>query len=249
MLQQKLEDFVADLRIGKGALCVFLVVTDHARNQGLPLVADNLLADSGGQVRGLGKAAVQRILARHDIHQVLAKEGGRTSRKSVGNMRRYVTFLNELHGKRVADLEAIESFWIERVREFLAKKPFRLKLDPNTNLRSIVRDLLRQAFERQADSGGQTDAGALLQHLVGAKLDCAMEPDRVQHHPYAAADASTERRGDFELGDAVVHVTTSPGEAVVGECSRESGRRSASDSGYLARKNRRRSRACGERVY
>ncbi len=220
LLAARLEDFAGDLRPGKGALCVVLVVTDHARTVGLPLDPSSLLADSEGQVKGLGKAAVQKILARHGIHKILAKEGGRTSRKSVGNMRRYVMFLNELHGEGVAGLDAIERFWIERVKQFLAKKPFRLKLDANASLRSVVHDLLQQAFDRQADSGGQTDAGALLQHLVGAKLDCAIQPESIEHNSYSTADAPKARRGDFELGDTVVHVTTTPTEAVIGQCRR-----------------------------
>lgn len=59
-------------------------------------------------------------------------------------MESYVTFLNGLDRNNLADLDAIEAFWITRVRKFLAAKPFRLKPDPNRSLRSVIRDLLDQ---------------------------------------------------------------------------------------------------------
>ena len=77
-LLRGLQGFAADLRPGKGALCVLLVATDHARTLGLPLDASDLLTEGKGQVRGLGKAAVQKILARHGI----TKNTGARGRKN-----------------------------------------------------------------------------------------------------------------------------------------------------------------------
>ncbi len=65
---------------GKCQLCVALVITQHAKNMGLPLDPDKLITEGGGQVLGLGQGAVQAILNRHQIKRVLASEGGRTSR-------------------------------------------------------------------------------------------------------------------------------------------------------------------------
>jgi hypothetical protein len=56
----------------KGPLSVALVVTQQARNMGLPLDSEKLLTEGGGQVLGLGKSAVQAILHRHGIERVLA---------------------------------------------------------------------------------------------------------------------------------------------------------------------------------
>ena len=61
---------------GKGPLCVALIVTRYAQERGLPLDPEKLVTKSGGQVRGLGKAAVQSVLRRHGIERVLAAEGG-----------------------------------------------------------------------------------------------------------------------------------------------------------------------------
>ncbi len=205
-------------RKGKGALSVFLFVTDKARSEGLPLDPSDLVTDGGGQVRGLGVRAVQNILARHDIQAVLAKEGGRTSRNSPRNMKAYVRLLNRLDREAPVDLDRVEEFWIGRVRLFLAGKPFKLRLDARSSLRSVVQDLVLQAERKQQKAPGRTDVGAVLQHLVGAKLERAMGRGRLVHHSYSTADAATARRGDFEVGDTVVHVTAAPSESVIREC-------------------------------
>ena len=90
-------------------------MTQQARTAGLPLDPGRLLTEGGGQVLGLGKGAVQSILTRRGITRVLASEGGRTSRGSIGNMREYIALLNQLHVRGRADLYAVEGFWIERV--------------------------------------------------------------------------------------------------------------------------------------
>ncbi len=61
-------------------------------------------------------------------------------------------------------------------------------------------------------------AGAVLQHLVGAKLDCALKSVKVEHRSFSTADAPGDRAGDFSIGDVVIHVTTTPGEAVIERC-------------------------------
>ena len=203
---------------GKGELCVALVVTQHAKSDGLPLDSEKLLTDGGGQVFGLGKAAVQAVLNRHGIDRVLAAEGGRTSRGSLSKMRSYVGFLNELRGSGEVNLDAVEAFWIARVHEFFAAKPFRIKLDAAKSLRAVVRDVIAQAQERQKSTPGMHYAGAVLQHLVGAKLECVLGLGSVEHHSFSTADAPGGRAGDFLIGDVALHVTTSPGEAVIDKC-------------------------------
>lgn len=203
---------------GKGPISVALVVTQHAKTMGLPLNPDTLITEGGGQVLGLGKGAVQSILKRHGIDCVLAAEGGRTSRGSLGNMREYVAFLNGLSQKASVDLQSIEAFWIDRVHEFFAGKPFKIKLDASRSLPMVVRDVIGQAVERQKTMHGVYYAGAVLQHLFGAKLDCALGKGHLQHNSFSTADAPRERAGDFFLGDVAIHVTTSPGEAVIERC-------------------------------
>ncbi len=201
---------------GKGPLSVALVVTEHARGAGLPLDPAALLTEGGGQVAGLGRGAVQAILARHGIGTVLAAEGGRTSRGSLANMRTYAAFLNALAGP--VDLDRVEDFWIEQVRSFFAGKPFRLRLDASAGVRAVIAELLDEARKRQKSGGGVQYAGAVLQHLVGAKLQCALPGEQVQHHGSSAADSPGGRAGDFEIGDVAIHVTTAPGDGLIGRC-------------------------------
>lgn len=49
--------------------------------------------------------------------------------------------------------------------------------------------------------------GAVLQHLVGAKLALRFGELKIIHHSSSAADMQTGRLGDFEIGSAVFHVT------------------------------------------
>lgn len=218
-LQSALHSFNKERKFGrKGPLCVALVTTQHARKMGLPLDPDKLLTEAGGQVLGLGKGAVQAVLNRHDITRVLAAEGGRTSRGSISNMREYVAFLNGLAEAGTIDLDLVEAFWIERVHEFFSAKPFKIRLDASRSLRTLVRDLLAQAEERQRNTPGMQYAGAVLQHLVGAKLDCALGSGSFEHNSFSTSDAQSGRAGDFFIGDVAIHVTTSPGEAVIERC-------------------------------
>jgi len=218
-LREALIQFAAEKNFKRqGPLCVALVVTKHARNMGLPLDSEKLFTKRGGQVLGLGKGAAQSILKKHGITRVLAAECGRTSRGSIDNMREYVAFLNGLHTQGLINLDAIEDFWIEKVRDFFASKPFKIKMDASQSLRTVVRGVLSQAEERQRHSVGFYYVGAVVQHLVGAKLDCALGKGKFEHNSFSTADAPSQRKGDFFVGDVAIHVTTSPGEAVIERC-------------------------------
>lgn len=219
-LEKRLTEFRdANSLKSKGQLAVILHITRLAIENGLPLDPQTLRTDKEGQVKGLGKGRVQNILKTHGITRVLAEEGGRTSRGSLGNASDYVEFLNTLHAKNEADLPAIEKWWVARVQDYFSSKPFTLKFDSSKSLRSIVSDLLAQAIKRQKDNPGTTYAGTVLQHLVGAKLDLILpEGKRVAHHGANVADAPTARVGDFVLDDVTIHVTTAPSEALIRKC-------------------------------
>lgn len=219
-LSERLAAFAKEKRMnGKGPLCVALVVTRHALRDGLPLDAHKMLTDAGGQVSGLGRANVQAILKEHGIDRVLAEEGGRTSRGSIGNMRAYVDLLNALDADSLADLSAIEAWWIDRVRAHFQGKPFVLRFDASKSLRAIIRDLLDQAEKRQREATGTMYVGTVMQHLVGAKLDLLLGGG-FTHHGASVADEGTGRDADFLMGDVAIHVTTATGEALIRKCQR-----------------------------
>lgn len=219
-LEKRLTEFRdANSLRSKGQLAVMLHITRLAAENGLPIDPETLRTDREGQVKGLGKGRVQNILKAHGITRVLAEEGGRTSRGSLGNASDYAIFLNALHKEKMDDLITIEEWWIARVQDYFSSKPFSLKFDPSKSLRSIVSDLLVQAMKRQKDNPGTTYAGTVLQHLVGAKLDLILpEGKRVAHHGANVADCPTARAGDFVLDDVVIHVTTAPSEALIRKC-------------------------------
>ena len=203
---------------GKGPLCVFLVMTEQVKNKSWPLQPDAFLTEQGGQVLGLGRSAVQAILQRHGITQVLAQEGGRTSRGSIANMRDYLDFLNNLHQLGVLiDWQSAENFWVDKIRAFFSSKPLRLSMDNTHSVRAMVRKLIQQAFIWQKEQSGVTLAGTLMQHLVGAKLT-SINMQGLVHHSANQNDQDVSRTGDFDLGDVSIHVTSSPTESLLLKC-------------------------------
>jgi hypothetical protein len=171
-------------------------------------------------VAGLGREAVQRILSDHGITKVLAEEGGRTSRGSLGLAEDYAKFLNDLSAKGLLDetgLKFVESWWIDRVREYFNRQCFKVELDPSLSMSRLVRSILEEARRRQQESPGLTIEGTVLQHLVGAKLALIGTEDLATHGSNVA-DGPTDRPGDFKVGDTVFHVTTAPTERLMAKC-------------------------------
>ncbi len=50
-----------------------------------------------------------------------------------------------------------------------------------------------------------------MQHMVGAKLDCALGPGKFGHNSYSTSDQQSGRSGDFFLGD-VASQTPAPSD-------------------------------------
>ena len=90
--------------------------------------------------------------------------------------------------------------------------------DTGKSLRANIDDLLQQAHEVQTNAGGTNYVGAMLQHLVGAKLDLVLGAGKLKHHGFSVADHSTARKGDFHVEAVAIHVTTNPSEALVRKC-------------------------------
>jgi hypothetical protein len=218
-LNDYLRQFESDHKVNsKGSLSVTLTITRAASRQKPPYIYDDFKTSKKGQVAGLGRAAVQAILADHSINRVLAEEGGRTSRGSISLMQEYLDLLNELHKKNLLDFPAIERWWIQCVKKYFSSKPFSIKIDPSKSLRSIIVDLIETAFARQRECQGTMIAGAVMQHLVGAKLEIALPDAQIEHKGFSVADAPGGRKGDFLVSDTSIHVTTAPSEALIRKC-------------------------------
>lgn len=95
---------------------------------------------------------------------------------------------------------------------------FTVRCDANKSIRAIIHDLFAQVLKRQKENPGIMYADAVLQHLVGAKLSLILPPDTVSHHEFSVAGAASSRSGDFIIGDVIIHVTTSPNEALMRKC-------------------------------
>lgn len=218
-LVDRLQTFADEHKMkSKGRLGLALVITRIVKSKTPPYSTDVFLTSQGGQVAKLGKSAVQAILADYGITRVLAEEGGRTSRGNIGRMQDYVHFLNGLAAERLLNFDEIESWWVDRIKEYFASQPFRLKIDSSKSLRRIIGELIEAAFSRQKECPGTMMAGAVMQHLIGAKLEIALPKAEIEHHGFSVADASGRRKGDFLVGDAVIHVTTAPTEALIRKC-------------------------------
>jgi hypothetical protein len=207
----------AHVGLSKGSLSLALILTRNAKAKSFPLDQADFLTARGGQVAGLGGPAVKRILNDHGVERILSTEGGRTSRGNMERMVAYLDVLNAIHARGVLDLDGVEKYWVGRTLAYFDAQPFTFKLDPSKSLRACVRDLLGQAVERQREVRGTMYAGAVMQHLVGAKLDYVTK-GALEHHGFAVADAPSNRSGDFLIGDVAIHVTTAPGEALIRKC-------------------------------
>ena len=218
-MQEQLAKFQREERVtSKGILSVALYLSRVAKEQGLPLDPNLLVTENGGQVRRLGVAVITKILQEYGINRRLVKETGRARRGSIGFKDRYIDFLNALAKDGVVDPAQIEAWWIERIKDYFNSRPFRLHYDTSVSLRTVIKDLLRQAVDRQRDNPGTNYAGMVLRHLVGAKLSLILPPHTLVFHGASVVDDLTARRGDFFVDDVVIHCTTAPNEALIEKC-------------------------------
>jgi len=204
--------------VTKGPLSLLIQLTRIIRNKSFPLNPDDFLTENKGQVAGLGGPNLKKILKDHDITQVLASEGGRTSRGNMGLMMKYVEFLNSWRAEKEIDFDTLEDFWAEQVREYFRNQPFTLTADPSRTIGASLDELFEQAKKRQKQNPGTQYLGAVLQHLVGAKLSVILPPDKFQIHGAYVADSPTDRGGDFVINNTILHCTTAPGEPLIQKC-------------------------------
>lgn len=205
----------AEGQVNANVMCAGLYASKHVADR-FPLAEEDYLTSS--QVRGAGGPAVQRILAEHGENRKFVAEGGRTSRQT----RALTTELVELLSKHplADDLAAlpaedrsrvafrIQAWFVERVGvDYFGRQRLSANVDASLPVRVAVHSILVTARERPG-----TVAGAVAQHLVGAKLSLRFPELTVANESYTAADQQTDRPGDFLVGDSAFHVTVAPGE-------------------------------------
>lgn len=218
-LESSLADVKNRLQInGVGFLGTALVLTRKAVELGLPLDPSAILTAGGGQVSRLSGANINKILKDHGVSQMVGTESGRTSRATPALASEYTTFLNSLHAVSAEDLASMEEWWVARFVDYFNTEPFKLNHDTSRTFAVVIRNLLDQAIERQKKAPGKTYAGAMLQHLVGAKLSLALPELTIGHNGASVADSVSARSGDFVIDNSIIHCTTAPGEALIRKC-------------------------------
>jgi len=218
-LQAAIAAFKAEKNIvGVGAMGTALIITRRARREGLPLNPEALNTRGGGQVAGLSGNNINAILKEHGITQRVGTESGRTSRGTPTIAKLYAGFLNQAN-LGADDLEHVEGWWVSKFVEYFNSQPFKLNYDASRSLAAVIQDLLAQAIARQKKNPGTMYAGAMLQHLVGAKLELAMPTVLITHNGSSVADAVSSRSGDFVLDNAIIHCTMAPGDALMHKCN------------------------------
>ena len=217
--EKRLEKFQAEHNaVTKGPLALLVQLTRMMRSRPFPLKSEDFLTVSKGQVAGLGGPNLKNILKDHDITQILASEGGRTSRGNMGLMIRYVDFINGWQAAEPINFDIVEAYWAEQIREYFRNQPFTLTADPARTIGASLDELFEQARIRQRQNQGTQYLGTILQHLVAAKLSTILPSDRFQIHGASVADSPTERSGDFVINSTILHCTTAPGEPLIQKC-------------------------------
>lgn len=220
-VKQALELFVVDNGfLAKGKLGVAIIVTSRLRHSSFPVDPTTLLTENGTRVSGLSGSAVRQVLRRHGEHRSLGPEVGRTSPQSPVHMRAYVQELNRLASSQPLDMDLVEAFWVDQVKRYFESQPLVLDTDPAIGVRGMVRRLVGMAEQRQRELAGTSIVGTVVQHLVGAKIEVALElPIGTVARHGANVNDQGGRGGDLELGDTVVHVTTAPSSALIEKCA------------------------------
>ena len=105
---------------------------------------------------------------------------------------------------------------IKQIRQECCRQSLKLDLDRAYSPTTWIHLILESAKGRSGD--------VVERHLVGAKLEKRFEGVSIPNHPAHAADAQTERPGDFAIRNMVYHVTATPGRNVIQKCAANSER-------------------------
>lgn len=211
--------------INTNVMAVGMVMIDHMA-KAFPLAASTYTSAQQGQVKELGGRKVREILARYGETRVFRSEGGRTSRGSLPLAQEFASLLNgsqaaePYKNANTSDQElvrwCIQGWIVALLREqYFNRQRIAADLDHRRPMKFAVDALLQAARAR-----GGTTAGAVAQHLVGAKLSLRFPDQSISNESYTTADQQTDRPGDFLVGDTAIHVTMSPGENLISNRSK-----------------------------
>lgn len=203
----------------RGTIGGALVVLERLHVGG-ELSIDAHTAQGGAQIAGASGAAVAAILARFDETRPFLSEGGRTNRGLRGDI---AAMLATLAGTKLPQLpeqerreliHRLQRFLVDRVRDYHNRQRLRVVYSPLKSTWQFINDLLHVAREDGKE-------GQVAPYLVGAKLQLRFAELAISNHLASTADEFSGRRGDFEVGQTVFHITVSPMGPVYEKCKRD----------------------------
>ena len=215
----------------KGTLALMIYLSRIAKKMALPLNPEMLITRGSGQILGLGKAPVQRVLFEYGLNEILAEEGGRTNRTNIKVMRGYIALLNSFQIEieiEIEILEIIEKWWIEQVKEYFANnnansgskynKPFILKLDTSSSFQTVIQNLLDQAKNRKKQANDLSYQDIVLKHLIGAKLELKLPELNISHKSFTLTNPCSVEDVDFLINESILHIVYAPDEDLIRKC-------------------------------
>lgn len=196
------------------------LIVSRMMADGMPITDERLYSEGKSQVRGLSGSTISKILEQHGETRVFTREGGRTSRGTIFLAAAFRDVLNDTQVNENEPVDAalvsnqLEAFFTQCVRlDYFDKQRITVDLDYSKPVSSVVSDILKAAAERS-----DKPTGAVLQHLIGAKLQLRFPDVKIGNDRANAADLHTDREGDFQVGTTAFHVTTAPMEKLITRC-------------------------------
>ncbi len=194
-------------------ICAGLAVLERMR-EAYPLKTSDYVTP-GNQVRTSGRL-IQSIILKYGEERRFTSEGGRTTRATVPAADGLVAGLNNVEtlaslsdNQRGQVIDELQGWLVERVRDYLDKQAIELEVNLSKPSPQIVADILAAA---------EYKAGAVAQHLVGAKLSVRFPDLEIDNYSFTTADQQLGRPGDFVVSDTVFHVTVSPMPPLLKKC-------------------------------
>jgi hypothetical protein len=200
----------------KGTVAGALVVLDHLKTNYV-LDINQYRAKGQSQLKGVGKASVQKILARFGETREFLKEGGRTNRGLAGEVAK---LLEALKSAELDDLPAnerndiltdVQNYLADKVGEYFSRERVKVIYNPANTSWQTVHDLLDAAKEVGKD-------GPVAQYLVGAKLALRFPNLNIRNDISSAQDELSGSPGDFLVNDTVFHITVAPNAGHFEKC-------------------------------
>ncbi len=190
-------------------------------------ILENLLGDytlslahhqtaGGTQLKHAGRALGRKVLSRFGVAlKVRLGEFGRTSRGGPPAAERLMRLLEPLQleglpqGERNDALLFLQERMAHELEKFSERVIQVIETQPGDTFEKLIGRIIAAPSHY---------SGAVAQHLVGAKLTMRFQGLSITVDVAAAADAPTNRPGDFLINDTAFHITLSPQPALFEKC-------------------------------